>query len=269
MNPLGIILSVRDFPIVWKWLDRIPIDKLIVKYYPHGKAHNIAQDYFLAHGEYTHHIVLNEDTITTPSHVALLMDDVETKGFDVIGGYAFPVSMRRADVNLTSKDLSKIAVYSAEQYKFNTLYQTIRWNLDNPFRQVFFNGLTLTSISRRILKRIRIKPYRMRTDTTLGLRLHRGQMYDLQFSKDLKALNIPLWVDLRLLVIHFSDSTRYIDLHGKTPHVKLVKASGETETLRTDNPYPKRTKIKTSPTRGKIDRERFERVFLGRKKRES
>ena len=231
INPLGVCMSVRNFPIAFYWIKRAcrenNVDLLIVKNYPHHIAHQKAREFFLKHEEYTHFIIVNEDTIVTSSHLKLLLEDLEEYDYPVIGGYCFPVSKNYPKTNLTKKNMRNIRVVFANQYDFYDLEDVITWDIKDPIDSFYFNGLTLTAIRRDIIEKIEFKPYKYVTDRTLGLWVRRGIMFDLQFSNTLHDLKIPLMVDKRLLIMHFGNTRGFINLRGKKPYVKLVKPNGE------------------------------------------
>jgi len=234
-------MSVRDFPIAWYWLRRAcrvnNVDLLIVKYYPHHVAHQKARRFFLKHREYTHFIIVNEDCIITDAHLKLLLEDIEKYGYDVIGGYVFPYSLRYPTTNLTDRNLSRMRIVLANQYGFFPLEKVITMDMDKPLKRMYFNGLTLTAVSRRIIEKIEFKPYKYIHDNVLGKLIRRGIMFDVQFSNTLHELGIPFYVDLRLIVIHFGNTRRFINLRGKKPYVKLVKPDGREITVEEGRPY--------------------------------
>ena len=241
INPLGTVMSVRNFPIAFYWIKRAckenNVDLLIVKNYPHHVAHEKTRKFFLEHEEYTHLIIINEDTIVTPSHLKLLLEDIEKYDYEVIGGYCFPVSKLYPRTNLTKKNMRKIRVVSANQYDFLNLEDVITWSLDSPIEEFYFNGLTLTAIRRDIVEEIGFKPYKYINDRTLGFWVRRGIMFDLQFSNDLHDKGIKLMVDKRLLVLHFGNTRNLINLRGKKPYVKLIKSDGEEIVIEKGRPY--------------------------------
>ena len=241
VNPLAVVMSVRDFPIAFYWIRKAcrenNVDLLIVKNYPHDIAHQKSREFFLKHEEYTHMIIVNEDTIVTPSHLKLLLEDLEEYDYPVIGGYCFPVSKRYPKTNLTKKNMRNIRVVFANQYDFYDLEEVITWSLDTPVEEFYFNGLTLTAIRRDIVKEIGFKPYKYINDRTLGFWVRRGIMFDLQFSNDLYDKGIKLMVDKRLLVLHFGNTRNLINLRGKKPYVKLIKSDGEEIVIEEGRPY--------------------------------
>ena len=241
INPLGVVMSVRDFPIAWYWIKRAckenNVDLLVVKNYPHHIAHQKARKFFLEHKEYTHFIIINEDTIVTPSHLRLLIEDIKEYDYPVIGGYCFPVSKNYPKTNLTKKNMRKIRVVFANQYGLVDLEEAISWSLDEPIERFYFNGLTLTAVRRNIIEEIEFKPYKYVNDRTLGFWVRRGIMFDLQFSNELFDRGIPLMVDKRLMVMHFGNTRGFINLKGKRPYVMLIKPDGKKIMVEEGNPY--------------------------------
>jgi len=227
INPLMVIMSVRDFPISWYWLNSIDfIDKLIIKYHLHHEAHEIARKYIVEHGEYTHMIISTDDIVATPSHVELLIRDVAEYGYPVISCYT-NWEWVNDWVNITDRDMRGINVYMPQQYRFyrlkKLLGEIIEGRIEYPLKRVFYVGLPLTIIDRKVVEEVGIRPYRYVTDSALGIKATRGIMHDLQFAIDCADNNIPIYVDLRCLTIHFGDTRRYINLRGKKPEVVFVE----------------------------------------------
>ena len=228
IKPLGVVMSVRDFPIAWYWIHRScqenRVDLLIIKNMTHDKAHQEAKKFFMEHKEYTHLIIINEDIIVTPSHLKLLLEDIEMYPNAVIGGYAFPVSKRYPKTNLSLTPVRGYVVF-ADQYNFLELEDVITRKDIDVLVKAFFNGNTLTAYPRYVVEKLSFKPYKWVYDSTLGIRTKRGIMFDLQISRELERMNIPLLVDLRLMVIHFGDTRRFIDLKGKKEYTEFIKYS--------------------------------------------
>lgn len=271
---LGVVMSVREFPLCWWWLRRINwIDKLIVRYYPHHIAHQIAQEFFMEHSEYSHFLFLNEDTFTTPCHVKLIEEDVREYDLPVIGGYS-NYDFRHHSVNFNFRDLRGLRIYTAEQYRLRNIDEIARrefigedveW-FNSYIVKVFYQGLTLTAIKREVLEKVPIRPYKFVVDNILGVMMRRGIMHDLQFAIDLKNAGIPWYVDLRAFVPHLPCSRGFIDLRGKRPYVKLIRADGSIETIREDEPYSGRPSSSEDFRKsfiGEIDRREFRKRFIG------
>jgi len=231
VNPLMVIMSPRDFPISWYWINRIKfLDKLIIKYYPHHEAHQIARDFILKHKEYTHMLICTDDIVATPCHVRLLIEDYVQYKHPVISCYT-NWEWINDWVNITDRDMRGINVIMPQQYRFYRLKELLglilNGKVEYPLKRVFFVGLPLTLIHRDVLEKVPMRPYRYITDRALGKYMHRGIMHDLQFAIDCANNNIPIYVDLRCLTVHFGDTRRYINLANKKPYIKLVKAGEE------------------------------------------
>jgi len=227
INPLLVIMSPRDFPITWYWIDRIKfLDKLIIKYHLHHEAHEIAQKFFREHKEYTHFLISTDDVIYTPCHVKLLLRDYLEYKYPVISCYT-NWEWTSDWLNITDRDLRKVRVHFAHQYGFHRLKNMLKLIQDRkvsyPLKKVFFVGLPLTLIERRVVEEVGFKPYKYITDRTLGVYAKRGIMFDLKFSIECANKGIPIYVDLRCLLMHFGDTRRFINLSNKKKYVKFIK----------------------------------------------
>jgi len=227
INPLMVVMSVRDFRISWYWIHRVDfLDKLIIKYYPHHEAHQYVLDFIKKHPEYTHILIYVEDAVFTPEHVKLLIKDWyllrKKHSRFVVSGYT-NWDFTRYWVNITSKDLSREYVVSPLQYKFFTLYDVLKPDFPYPFIRVFFVGLPLTLIPRDVFIEWGAKPYKWIYDNALGMVMRRGIMFDLSLAIWCKKNNIPIIVDLRCLTLHFGDTRRFINLKGKEGRVFFIR----------------------------------------------
>jgi hypothetical protein len=244
MKPLGVTMGCRDFTVTRFWRDKIDfIDRLEIENYIHEEAHQIARDFFLSHPEYTHFVFICEDVLITPDMVARLLDDIAETDFPVISGYC-NIGFENDRVNVTQRDLRKTAVFTQEQYGFLSLKQFLRYDIGNPYVRVFFQGNTLTAIRRDVVEKLSFKPYRRVSDAfrikafgSVGRNF--GIMFDLQMAVELANLDIPVYVDTRLLCLHFGMTTDLINLKGKKRRVRFIKAftHKEEETIREDEPY--------------------------------
>jgi hypothetical protein len=243
MKPLGVTMGCRDFAITRFWRSRIDfIDRLEVENYTHEEAHQIARDFFISHPEYTHFIFLPEDVLIMPDMVARLMDDIAETGFPVISGYC-NIGFGNDRVNVTQRDLRNVSVFTQEQYGFPSLKQFLRCDIGNPYVRVFFQGNALTAIRRDVVEKLSFKPYRRVSDAfrlkafgDVGRNF--GVMFDLQMAIELANLGIPIYVDTRLLCLHFGLTTDMINLKGKKRRVRFIKALSREETIvREDEPY--------------------------------
>ena len=227
INPLMVVMSPRDFKITWYWLDKIDfLDKLIIKYYLHHIAHEIARDFFLKHREYTHFLIVTDDVIVTPSHVIQLIKDYLQYKYPIISCYC-NWEWSNDWCNITDKDMRKTLVFSPYQYNFYRIKEMLglvdQGKIEFPLKRVFFVGLPCTLIERWVVEKIGFRPYKYIFDSSLGVQARRGIMFDLQFCIDCANNNIPIYVDLRCLLVHMGNTRRYINLKGKKPRVDFVR----------------------------------------------
>mgnify|MGYP000636767656 CR=1 FL=1 len=233
INPLMVIMSPRDFPIAWYWIDKIDfLDKLIIKYHLHHEAHEIAQKFFLEHKEYTHFLIVTDDIIVTPDHIKLLIRDYLEYKYPVISCYT-NWEWYNDWLNITGKDMRGIKVMNPYQYRFYKLKDLLKFiqekKVSFPLMKVFFVGLPCTLVERSVVETVGFRPYRYITDTALGILARRGIMFDLQFAIDCANNDIPIYVDLRCLLMHFGDTRRFINLWGKKKYVKFISKKRELE----------------------------------------
>ena len=231
INPLMVIMSPRDFPIFWYWVEKIDfLDKLIIKYHLHHEAHEIAQKFFLEHKEYTHFLIVTDDIAVTPDHVKLLIRDYLEYKYPVISCYT-NWEWWNDWVNVTSRDLRNKVIVSPYNYGFyrlkHLLELMVNKKISYPLMKVFFVGLPCTLIERSVVEKVGFRPYKYITDNTLGILAKRGIMFDLQFAIDCANNNIPIYVDLRCLITHFGDTRRMINLRNKKKYVKLIRKKRE------------------------------------------
>ena len=233
MNILGVQMKVRYFKPLEYWVSKVNemIDILYIENYDHEEAHIKAKSFFMNHGEYTHMLLLNDDLLITPSHISLLMEDVEHfKDECVVCGYS-NVGFSNPWVNISFTDLRGVNVMYMEQYRFPSVYDALTGALGYPFARVFFQGYVLTCIPRWIAEKLSFKPYKRTVDSLLGRYMYRGTMFDLQMSIELADMDVPVVCDTRLLVMHFGDTRRYIDLR-RPRRMYLRRRDGSIEWIR-------------------------------------
>ena len=215
IEPLMVTCGVRWFPICEYWIDQINfLDKLKIRYFHHGDALRIARDYFLNH-DYTHLLIYAEDIVTTPDNVKLLIKDAEKYDFPVISGWC-NFDFKKNWLAFNFIDMRKVSVFYAEQYRFPQVDYVLTRSLDNPFVEVFYQGMALTLIRRDVVEKVSFKPYKV-SYKQLGTRwFSAGSMYDLQFAIELANMGVKNVVDLRCFAVHFGNTTKYVkaDLIG-------------------------------------------------------
>jgi hypothetical protein len=241
MNPLGVTMGFRDFKPCRYWLSQInTIDRLEISNYEHGEAHLIAKEFFLSNPQYSHFLFLSEDNIITPNHVKLIMEDIEQFPNAVVCGYS-NIQWGVSEANISFHNLRNIVVVGREVYEHPKIEDVVIGKFGFPFIKVWFQGCTLTGIPKNVVEKLSFKPYRyMRPEDAFRLfkiKKQWGIMQDLQMSKELDALGVPIICDLRLFVPHFTQNPTSWDFRGKLRTVMLYRKDGKTEKIREDEPY--------------------------------
>ena len=212
MNPLLVTMSVRKLYPFTYWHEQLNLcDKLLVRGYLHEEAHKISRDFFLQHKEYTHLIICAEDVLVTPSHLQLLLKDIEEHPeYPIIAGYS-NFDFTHNWLNINELDMRHIAVMYAEQYHFIPPLSIMSGKYPT-FIRVFFQGLALAAIKRDVVEKIPFRPYK-RVSDRLGY--NRGTMFDLAFAIDCANNGIPQYVDTRLWLIHGGNTTHLVNFAEK------------------------------------------------------
>ena len=241
MNPLGVTMGFRDFKPCRYWLSQINnIDRIEISNYEHGEAHLIAKEFFLNNPQYSHFLFLCEDTIATPSHVKLILEDAQQYPNAVVCGLS-NVQWDKAEVNISFRNMYNLVVGGREVYQHPKIEDVVTGKYGFPFVKVWFTGTTLACIPRHVAEKLSFKPYRyMRLEDSYRLfkvKMQWGIMQDFQMSKELYALGVPVICDLRLFVPHFTQSPASWDFKGKPRTVILYRKDGRTEKIREDKPY--------------------------------
>jgi hypothetical protein len=241
MNPLGVTMGFRDFKPCRYWLSQInTIDRLETSNYEHGEAHQIAKEFFLSNPQYSHFLFLSEDNIITPNHVKLVMEDIQQFPNAVVCGYS-NIQWNVDGANISFHNLCNIVVVGREVYEHPKIEDVVIGKFGFPFIKVWFQGCTLAGIPKNVVEKLSFKPYRyMRPEDAFRLfkiKKQWGIMQDLQMSKELDALGVPVICDLRLFVPHFTQNPTSWDFRGKLRTVMLYRKDGTTEKIREDEPY--------------------------------
>jgi hypothetical protein len=196
----------------------------------------LAQEFFLSHEEYTHFMHIPEDVIFSNELVELILDDAQKQGFKIIGGYCNYVWSKNW-VTFTFKDMSKIIPLTAEMFNLVNKDDVLRLKFGYPFVKVYHAGWIFQLVEREVLDKIKFRALRY-LNTRIGGRIWRwGGSHDLAFSIDANRLGYEIWVDVRAGVLHFGDTSHFLDFKGKRRYVKLITAEGEEKIIREDDPY--------------------------------
>jgi hypothetical protein len=208
MNKVNLLLfrgSPRsNIHNVERWNERLPCDKLIVRYVLEHPAYKIARNFFLEHTEYTHLVIATDDIVVQPRHIEMLQKDLEEKDYPVLSGM---MNVNQSDteiVNLTTIMPSKQR--SGRYYRF-IKRQELEGSED--IFQVAFSGFPLMAIRRDIVEKFNFDADRIYQ----GLDGSRGASLDLVFCWNCQENDIPVWADKRIDMKHLRKSgTKYVGI---------------------------------------------------------
>jgi len=267
IEPLLVTMSVRNYLPFWWWFKELNIfDRLVIKNYTHEDAHRIAREFFLEHDEYTHFIFLSEDIIATLDHISTILYDTEKYPNAVIAGLS-NIDFTHDDVNISFRNMYNIVVSGRETYRHPKIDDIVTGRYGWPLVRVWFQGNTLACYPRHIVEKLSFKPYRYHRESDtmryFGYRGRHGIMFDFQMCRELHELGIPIYVDLRVLVLHMKTVLGSFKFAHKKRFVRLIKEGGEVITIREDPPYTEEQSKETGETE-EVDKKRwFHEKFLG------
>lgn len=230
---LWTIFAHKNSRLFWQWANRVDfVDKLIIKNHMHHEAHQIGMKYFREHRKYDYYITTTDDSLATPYHIKLLLEDEEKHEFPVVSGWCSidpqvnglaAVAVKPCHPNVIKT--RKVKPYG---YHFIPIKHILESKHGFPFMKVWFNGLCLNLVRRETLEHIPFRPFKLQRDrlcltpetSTRG----RGVMFDLQFAIDCSKQKVPITVDTRLFVLH-ARTKRLSQVGRAKPSVTFVKAT--------------------------------------------
>lgn len=212
MNKVNLLLfrgSPRsNIENVEMWNEKLPCDKLIVRYTLEHPAYKIARDFFMAHGEYTHLVIATDDIVVKPKHVEQLIKDLQEKDYPVLSGM---MNVDQADVNTVNLTRTLPTKERRGRHYKHITRKELEGSED--FFQVAFSGFPLMAIRRDIVEKFPFDADRIYQ----GLDGSRGASLDLVFCWNCQENAIPVWVDKRIDMKHLRSSGK--NLVGKKEKV--------------------------------------------------
>ena len=224
-KPLIAIPSPRDLPEFAAAVDKLPADKLFVKYMREQQAYDVIRQYFLTHREYDYLAILPDDLIVTPYHWHQLMSDLHEFNFEVLCGLC------NLDISQEHKGMLNVCVRhlpsrSALTRSYDWLieggpeHQAYLDCMDPPIIQVAFAGFPFMFIRRDVVAQIEFKD-----DLIWNPHKVSGCCVDVIFTADCHDLGIPIYCDLRCRMNHLKVDDNIVigKMTGiKQPEVKFV-----------------------------------------------
>lgn len=218
INPLIFYMNTSDYADILAELKNIPCDKLIVHYLPYPHPHEQARNYFLAHEEYTHLIVMAHDVLVKKENYDKLIGLAEE--YDIIAAVCnveregHPAFFKlNACVNIPNLDKTK------------RYYNWIPKNAASGIVKVEFQGNAFTIISRKIIERRDIEGNYLFKGTTHRDNNQFSATPDLIMAHALKKMGIAQYVDLNNQILHYANhlASKVGTINGKIELIKYVK----------------------------------------------
>ncbi len=220
MNKVNLLLfrgSPRsNIENVEMWNDKLPCDKLIIRFTSEYKAYQRARQEFLDRPEYTHFVIATDDIVVLPKHIERLQKDLEEHDFPVLSGY----------MNVEQTDTENMNICNKIGMKLRTLrkYEWIKESdlPDDEFIQVEFAGFGLTAIRRDIIESY---PIFAADKVFHGEPPHRGASLDFVFCWHCKEKEISIMVDTGIKMKHLRKSGTH-RVNTKAGRCELHKYGG-------------------------------------------
>jgi hypothetical protein len=200
MKPLIFIPSPRYIPEVVNAIHELPEDKYWVKYHEQTEAYKIARYFFLAH-DYTHLCILPDDLIVSVEGYNTLIRDIMDNDFQVISGACNVDNGHYKNcLNVTPTYLINPTSPPEGHYKKWLKIQEAEEIVSQGYSlyEVKFSGFPLMFIRRDVVE---ILPFRD----------YNGCCIDSTFCSDCVMLEIPIYVDLRVIMKHLKIDNVAVD----------------------------------------------------------
>lgn len=187
MKPLIGIPSPRDIKTFKEHIQRLPADKLWLKYYKQLEAYERMRKYFLNH-HYSHLIICPDDLIVQPYDLTRLIHGLIRHDYPVLSGMCNVDDASNTEVNITPlKHIPKEDIVFRQYVWMSAKSKRLR---KGEIFQVGFAGFGFFAIRRDIVEQI---PFR--TDET-------GCCIDTFFCWDCHKAKIPIYVDPKINMLH-------------------------------------------------------------------
>ena len=191
-SPRDNILTVN------RWNDKLPCDKLFVKFYTEDAAYKIARDFFLQHTEYDYFVIAPDDMVVYPKNIKQLQKDLAKKEYPVFTGIC----------NVSQKDKEHLTIafeFEAE----NSMFKEVKWLLKSelPEENIFkvgVAGFPLMAIRRDVMEKFDFNDKLIFN----GGKSENGGSIDVLFCWKCKTHDIPIYSDKRISMLHYRDSGR-------------------------------------------------------------
>lgn len=216
INPLLAYWTAVDLIAVYKGLEECPCDQIHIKYFDYPYPHRIAEDYFKAHKEYTHLILVPNDLI--PSRQAYNKLLINAQKYDVTCGVCnVDLAKYRDYLNITS-NLPALE-YEKRRYRWISKNRYVNMILKVPFA-----GFPMMCVARHVLEKTRINwlSPQMKGENLAIWEKDGGYSNDLAFAYNLDRLGIPIMADTSINLLHLRYQGEK-QIGKKKPIVEFIK----------------------------------------------
>lgn len=252
-NPLLCSPSPRNIPEVIRAHQKLPFDRLYAKYFVEREAYWHLRNFFLQHPEYTHLVLIPDDLVVEPHHVAQLYKDLQEYDYAVLSGIC-NIDMAHPDLysiteNLPHpvrplkkvdcpKDMPHRRWFAWRWYSWFTdkTIQEEQKRQDRTIIRVQHSGFALQAIRRDIVERIEF----MTDAVENGIKESETSSVDVMFSNSCGAAGIAIFADPRIKMRHLREAGPVEITLGDGELWHIV--DGNKYVYKTQGQVPKRTK---------------------------
>lgn len=178
-------------------------DQYWVCYYTQHEARHIIKEYFEAHEEYTHLVILPDDLVVNQQAIDMLLSNLSEKDYAVLVGCCnVDTAANRDKLNVSLYPINPHRVEnSTYKYEFITIFDTHLFARPQPSR-VFYQGDAFLILRRDIVKQLTFD-----TDYKLNeIEPEQGCCNDVVMSYELNQLQIPIYCNLKAVFKHLKIS---------------------------------------------------------------
>jgi len=178
------------------WNEKLPCDKLIIRFTSEYKAYKRAREFFMEHKEYTHLVIATDDIVVQPKHIELMQMRLENKDPPVFSGM---MNVNQNDV----EDRNICHTIGMKERRLRKYEWIKKSDITERYMNVEFAGFGLTAIRRDIVDGY---PIFSADKVFQGEPPHRGASLDFVFCWHCKENNIPIAIDTKIDMKHLRKS---------------------------------------------------------------
>lgn len=195
------IPSPRNIPQVLRCWYEMDADFIMPRHYREWSAYQIIRDFFLQEKQYTHLVLAADDLVFTQKNLNILKNDIRIHDYPIISGVCTVDGDWNRPINIIPDYLPSL---NPKERSFPFIeYSELKENIT----RVKFAGFPLMAIRRDIVEKI---DFDSETKLTGGDPNSIGNI-DLIFCHNCEKLNIPIYVDKRIYMLHMRGNGNLIN----------------------------------------------------------